>query len=410
MNAKSLITLSVLAIVLVAAAVTMSRRETTAPSTAIGKLLLPDLPVNAITRVTVAGASSTTVVERIEGAWTVREKFGYPANFGRVRDALIRLAEIKIGDVRPASEKTRRAIGMTAPGADNPESLTVSLENADGKRLAELLLGKMHMRKARGDASPVSSEYPDGRYVSLDNGANIYVVKETLNDFADQAMGWLDNQILHVDEGQITAVTITGPDREALALARAAEGDTLTLPGLTDAEELDPTKLSSLRNALSYLTFQDIAAPATNEADRGLAAPVVFDATTADNRRYELRIGATADGGTRYVRCQVAFVAPPAPDPASSNAVAEAAAIDQSRRETEELNRKLAPWTFLIPTYKTDAMTVTRADLVKPKASTPPEAASAPSDLSAPSDASNPPAPVEPPAPPAQPIEETNTP
>lgn len=402
MKAKSLITLSVLAIILVAAAIHLSSRETTTPSTAIGKLLLPDLPVNEIARVTVAGASSTTVVERTAGTWTVRDKFGYPANFGRVRDAMIRLAEIKIGDVRAASEKTRRAIGMTPPGADNLESLTVTLEDANGKHHAELLLGKMHMRKARGDAAPGSSEYPDGRYVSLDNGATVYVVKETLNDFADQAMGWLENQILHVDEGQITAVTVSGPERETLALTRTNEGSTLTLPGITDAEELDPTKLSSLRNALSYLTFQDIAAPATNEADRGLEAPVLFEATTAENRRYQLRIGATADGGTRFVRAQVEFVAPPAPDPASSNAVAEVAAIDQARRDTEDLNRKLSPWTYLIPTYKTDAMVVTRIDLVKPKATTPAE-----SDPSDPSDA-----PIAPPQPelPPQPAEETNTP
>lgn len=360
MRTKPLITLLVLAIVLVSAAVSLNRRDAVAPPAEVGRLLLPDLPVNEIARLSLAGVGSTATVEKVDGIWTVREKAGYPANFERLREIVIRLSEIKIGDVVRDGPQARNAAGLEATAAQ-ADTVRLTFADAGGRDLGGLVLGNMHMRKAPADGTPYGGgAYPDGRYVAPLGGDGAYRVKDTLSELVSQPMPWLNTEILNIEEGQLQRITLAGPGHEPLVLERGAD-DVLNLVGtLGEDEEPNPSALSSIRSALAYLSFQDVAR-AAEAADSGTNAVSTFTAEARDGRVFSLTIGEPAAAGTREVRVAVSYVPPPV-DGSDTNAPAINLASDVAT-----LHARLSPWVFLVPTYKTDAMTTTRAGAVQAK-------------------------------------------
>ncbi|MCE9615701.1 MAG: DUF4340 domain-containing protein [Lentisphaerae bacterium] len=374
MSAKSLGILFVLAIVLVGAAVMTTRREQRgAAPAAEGRLVLPDLPVNDVTKMIVVNQGATATVEKIDGIWKVAEKHGYPANFDRVRTTLITLSELKVGDQRATTPQTRQEFGLVSPDAEHPDATSLRLERANGEVVARVLLGKHHVRKAR-EATPYGGDFPDGRYVSPNDGTTAYMVKQTLSDVTASSMAWIETELLNVDAAELTRLSITGPDRATLELA-AHDGGELEVTGLGSEEEADVAKLASLRNALTYVNLQDVADPAQADAALGFNNPVAFTAHTKDGRVFTVQVGGKADGDARYVRCRVEFQEPPPAAPAAATNAPPAPDYTATRLAVDTLNKKITPWTYIIPTYKAEAMVMTREELVKPK--TPPAAEAA---------------------------------
>jgi len=202
-----------------------------------------------------------------------------------------------------------------------------------------------------------------------------------------RAKEWLDRDLASVESSEIAEVSVAGGEGTTLRFTRPAAGGSLTLEGLTDKEEGDSGKLSSLESALSYLRADDVADPSLSDARLGMTNATVFTAVTKKGEIYTATVGGTAAGtGQRYVRLAVALkpAEPPpppaaAPAPADTNAAvaatndvaAAAKAAAEERKKTEEkvaaLGKKLQPWTFLVESYKAESMTPTRAALVKEK-------------------------------------------
>lgn len=378
MRSKSLVVLLVVAVVLVGLAVRGKRHSDVAPPPVLGQAILPDLAVNDIERITVASQGSTATVARVESGWAVAETYNYPANFDHVRNALIKLSELKIGDAVRTDEATRKGLGIASPDAGQPDATLVRLEG--GGKSKDLWLGKNHMRRSPGE-SPYGGEYPDGRYVSPDSGANVYVVKDMLTEFAAQPLSWLNTELMNVDAAALTRILVTGTNGLEVALTASPDGASMNVDGITAQEEADATKVASLRNALAYLNLQDLADPKLDDKALGFDSPAAFTAETRDGRTYHVAVGGLTQDGGRYVRCRVEFKEPPAPaaDTNTSAVATNAPALpDYSgvRRDVAALNQKLSAWTYVVPAYKAQSMVPARADLVKPKPA--PEAPAAP--------------------------------
>jgi len=224
--------------------------------------------------------------------------------------------------------------------------------------------------------------YPDGRYVSADGGKTGYLVSEDLSDLAGDQKDWLDAEITSVAAADMAEITLTAPDGAALTLRR--ENGSLALDTLAEDEELDNSKLYAVESALNYLRLEDIADPSLDDAQLGFDKPSLFTVKTPKGEIYSVSIGGSPEGAdTRYIR--VAVVLAPAQGTTNDPVDPAAGAEENAKKEraeleaaTMDLNARLSPWTYVISSYKADAMTRTRADLVKkteePEASTEPEA------------------------------------
>jgi hypothetical protein len=363
MKGKTLVILVVAAAVLGGLAVLTSQRKNRPMPAAVGQALLPDLALDKVARAIIVADGKTSTVARVEDAWGVVERHNYPADFEKLKRALVKLADLKIGQTVQVGDAQKADLRVT------PETAAqLVLQDQSGATLATLLLGETRESQS---AMPGRGGYPDGRFVSRDGGATVYLVADTLDDLASAEPGrWVDSEIASLTGSDIASIRVTGPNREPIELKRG-DDDKLTLQNLAEGEEFDSSKTYALESALSYLRFEDIADPALDEAALGLEAPIVYEAKTKSGLLYVATLGGkVADGENRYARFRVTYAddGKPAPEDETDEArQAREADAAKVRESAAAQNARLAKWTYVIPSYKADAIAKPRSDLLKTK-------------------------------------------
>ena len=359
MTTKKLITLAAAAAVLGGLAYVSSNTKKLKTPTLAGKPVLTALDLSAVQRIEVSdNGQKSLILESTDNGWVMASLFGYPADIVKIRENLLALSGLKIGQV--------------ATGKKLDHARVVDLQNASGKSLATLRLGDMHLREATGQMAMYGGgAYPDGRYVATE-GDTVYLVSDTLDAFDGDPKRWTDTQIATVPRDQIIAAEYT-VDGETLKLEK--KDGAWTLDGLSEQEELDTAKLHSVDSALGYLHFNTIADPALTDDQTGMATGTVYKVTLSGGEVYTARIG-NALGADRYFKISAAFTPPAtaieadAPHPQQ-----EAQNLQNKLRAAavEELNATAGKWTYLIPSHTAANMAKRRADVVKAKEAPKPE-------------------------------------
>ncbi len=314
MNSKSLFSLLGAAVVLGGAAYLLQSGSRPAAAKLNGKAILPGLSVADVARVElgdkVALAASTD-------GWKVESLHGYPADRGKIADNLMKLAELKVGQV--------------ARGRKLGSETKVALKDASGKALATLTLGDKHVKKATGQAAMYGGGYPDGRYVAFEG--ETVLVKDALEAFDGDVKQWCNTRIASIPSADVLAVAFKH-GQDVVELEKGTNG-VWTLKGLSDKEELDTSKTYSLDSALSYLDFSTVADPKLTEAELGFATGYVYQVSVKDGSNTVTRVAtvgnAVKDGTDRYFK------------------------LDDGE------------WIFTISSYSAEGMMKTRKDLVKAK-------------------------------------------
>ena len=337
MTTKNLAILGAAAVVLGGAAwYCNSGRAVRAPSI-VGEKILPSFDVADVARIEIGGAKKVQLVADDKG-WKLQSLYGYPADVTKIRENLLKLTELKVGQV--------------ANGKKLASPATVDIQNAAGKSLAALPLGETHTSKPKGQAAMYGGGgYPDGRYVEY-KGKTV-LVKETLDAFDGDPKKWVDTRIASVSASDVKSVVFE-QGKEKVSLER--KDSTWTLAGLGPKEELDTSKTYSLDSALSYLDFTDVADPKKSDADLGFTTGCVYSVTLKNGESYTAKVGGK-NGSDRWVRLSASFKA------VGTNATENAA----SEKKVKEFNEKVARWTYAVSSYSADNMTKKRADLVKAK-------------------------------------------
>ena len=343
MKSKPLVVLLMAALALLALAHWSGRRRQSPAAALAGTALLPGLDVNAVAAVEILEPGQTLRLARVGEAWCVTNAFNFPADFQRLVQRLVALRDIKIGQVQR---------GMTIAGDG---ATRVKLLDARGQALAELLLGAT--RQARGDGGNMGYYRPsEGRYLARNGGTEVFLVKESLDDWTAAAEGWLDTQILSIPAGDIATIEMRGPaGGDPVVLDRAS--GSLRLAGLDEAtEQFDSGRASGVDSALNDLRFNRIADPALPAETLGFATGHLFRVTLKNGDIYRASLGA-ADGENRYFQVGVESGPPSTNETLRAEAEARVAAA----------NARLSPWTFLIASYAAENMVRTRTELVAPK-------------------------------------------
>ncbi|MDA1044320.1 MAG: DUF4340 domain-containing protein, partial [Verrucomicrobia bacterium] len=299
MKGKQLLILACIATVLIAAAIKSSQPKTDPYVDLIGGNILKDIDVNSVDTVVISGASSTTTVERGEHGWTIKEKYGYPADFEKVRSTVVDLADLKVADVIDIAPEDHPRLGLGEPSAD-VDSKRIALKQGSTV-LAELILGKAHTKHSA--TSQGYGGYPDGRFLKTADGEHIFRVANALTSLTDKPVDWVESDLINVSSADVETLSITGTDRPPLMLKRAGTG--LSLADLADDEEMQQSQLSTLGNVLSYLTLRDVADPGLNDETMGFTQPVELKAATKNGTHYTALLGGLAESEGRYVRIRV---------------------------------------------------------------------------------------------------------
>ncbi len=372
MKIKQLLVLTLIAAILVAAAKLATRKPSATGGSPVGAKVLPALAINDVQTIDIRTPDATATVARVDGLWRVTNHHNYPADFGKIRDLLTKLADLKtLQSVRATPQQRRELHLQSDPGIDSAEQPAIlDLKDKTGKSLETLSLGKERQRPSSGPQPEPYGSFPDGRFIATSKGA-IHLVGDTLSEAIATPRQWMDEDFVSVKPEDIASIEISGATNGAISLKRASGTTDFTLPTIPDGKEADAPGLTRLTSALNYTRFDDIADPAAAPASLGLDKPVTFIARTFKGETYTVTIGRSSPPDSQYyARLSVAFTPPPTPtgaDATNQTAKAQADLNEKLAADTKRLSTKLAPWIYRLNSYSAESLVMGYADLLKDK-------------------------------------------
>lgn len=361
MKPKSLLMLLVVTLLVSAAAVLSVNQGKTSSATAEeAGLLLPELSAViddvVAMEITKGGASATLVRE--DGVWVCRETSGYPADFDKLKEALLALK-----DLRVIESKTRKPERHAKLGLDEASGAAVVLRDAGGEVVASVVVGDTVYSR---DAQRV--------YARLGDEDQAYLCEGDLTLSGD-ASTWINTEIVRLDSARPQTIHITHADGETLDLSKAFPAapnwEVIAVPD--DRQLKSEAIANSMGTALSFLSFDEVR-PA---ADVALGTNHVADATfnSFDGLRIDLRVARIEE--ENWVTLEAGFEPPPDPvevgpapegEPKSEEDVARQAALDQRNQglagEAAAMQAGFEGWTYRIPQYKADLFLRRMEDLL----------------------------------------------
>ena len=287
MNARYVGVLVVLLVVLGGAALIYQRQQSAeqAPNAALlGKPLLKGLKAADVVALRITGAKQVLTLHGKDGGWTIAERADFPADFAKVRDFALKAIGLKVAQSEPIGEADRARLMLNEPGKDGAGTL-VEFLSADGKPLAQLIVGKKYFSSGAGDEQ---SGPADGRFVMRpEEPKTVYIVADPLAQASARSADWIDRSSFVAEHVKTLAVRF--PDGGGCRIERAADDANWKLAGAKTGEKLDVARANAASYALGVLELADVAAPAAK--DTGLDQPAVVDATTLEGLSYAIRIG-----------------------------------------------------------------------------------------------------------------------
>jgi len=209
-NAKVLLGLGGAAAVAVIAAIAVSSVREPDPASGYA---LPELRnhINDVKGIALIGAEDKPAVNLIRGdrGWTVKEKDGYPADTGKLRELLLKLADASLVEPKTENDKRYAELGVEDIKAKDAKGILVSLDGP-GKS-AWLIVGN-------------TSGQGNGTFVRRPEDKQSWLAKGNLRIEHDPAE-WLDKTLTDIPSDRIAEIVLTRPGGKTLHLLKTQPSD-----------------------------------------------------------------------------------------------------------------------------------------------------------------------------------------
>lgn len=348
MTARAVLVLVVLLAILGGGALLYQRQESAERPdnlASLGKPLLPELKAADIASIKIAQPNATLTLQRKENGWVIAERRGFPADVSKVRDFVIKMLELKVGQSEPIGEKDRARLNVDASGTQ------VEFASADGKPLGKLTVGKKYFKS--GEVENPDKARADGRFVSTPAQAGtVSIVSDPLTQASTKSADWIDHTSFQVEK--VKTLEVKKPEGEAWKLERAGDNADWKLTPMKPGEKLNTGNANAATYSLSLLELADVAPD--DAKDTGLDNPTLIRATTFDGLAYEIKVG-KLQGDNYFVRF-------------SSSGTVQGEDKDErikKLRERQPREKLLSDYVLLIPKSKLDDTLKPRSDLLEKK-------------------------------------------
>jgi len=331
-----------LAAVAGAAALELVRSPADRPTLA-GERVFPALAdkLDQVARIAVVTPEARFTLARAEDGegWISPSAGGYPVRAARVNALLVALSELELIAPRTARPALYHRLGVGPPGTPDSQSRRLTLRDAEGTVLADLIVGKQrHRRTGRRDR---------GTYIRRPDADRAYLAAG-LVDLSDRVYPWLDSLLLDLDPARVRRVEIRRPDGGRLLAVRPGEGvPAMGLADLPAGARPDVAAVRALPKLLEGLRFEAVRRrPAV-----ALPPPQsVAEVTTFDGLRVTARVH-RLDGAYWL----------------TLDAEATSAAGAAVRAEAERLSRRGPGWAYRVADYVGERLSQSLDDLLRPK-------------------------------------------
>lgn len=341
---------------------------------ALGKKLLPNLPVNDVAHISLKQGSNEVNLAKKDGTWRVRERNNYPANYSEISDFLIKASDLKVVQTESVGPSQLGRLELL-PGQGTNSALQVSFKDSTDKPLQTLLLGKKHVQKSKtpspyGDMG--DNSYPDGRYVQVaGNSGSVSVISDPLTTIEPKAELWLNKDFFKVEKVRSVAVAFLEPTN-SWKLTRESESGEWKLADATPTEQLDSSKTSAVSNPLSSPSFNDVDTWSKPE-QLGLDKPTVVTLSTFDGFNYTLKVGQKTNDNYSLSLTVAADFPKERTVPKDEKPDEKDKLDKQFKEQQKKLEEKLTQeqafqnWTYLVSSWTVDPLLKTRSQLMVEK-------------------------------------------
>jgi hypothetical protein len=357
MSARAVLALIVLLVIVGGGALLYQRQQAAErPQNAalLGKPVFKDLRAADVAVVKISEPKSTLTVQRKEDGWVIRERQDFPADVAKVREFVLGLLELKVGQSAPLGDKDRSHLNL------DDSATQVELDAQDGKPLGKLLVGKKYFRREvdNPDKAPA-----DGRFVALPGEpGRALIVSDPLAQASTKSADWIDRTAFQVEK--VKTLEVRMPDGSGWKIERDADNADWKLAGAKPGEKVDVGKANSASYSLSLLELADVAPPEAKQNTEltGLDKPTLISATTLDGLAYEIRVG-KSEGDNDYVTFS-----------SSGTLVAPTSGKDEDERIKKlkarlPRDKRLSEYVLLIPKSRLEDTLKPRDELLEKKKS-----------------------------------------
>ncbi|HEV7265632.1 MAG TPA: DUF4340 domain-containing protein [Falsiroseomonas sp.] len=362
MKRRNLLLLGTAAAATIGAAVVLTPNRTEVPLSTAVPLAFPGLAprlANAA-RIEVVRHDGTLTINRAGDAWVLPAKADHPVLPERVRELLVGLTELRLTEPRTANPEMLERLGVEDPTTEGATSSLLRVLDAEGRPIAELIVGRRRMR--------VQGNVPESVYIRRPGETQAWLAEGRLPLDADPNL-WIDRDIANIPRERVRVAEIAREGEAPLVLRRGPDAeDGLAVVQPEQTPELDQISVDEVSRAFEFLTFLDVK----READMpgGRLGEGRFELT--DN----LRIAAVVhkEGENIWLRLSA-----------------------EGDEEAQRLNARWRGWAYQVGQWKEKALVPRLADLAKQERQQP-AAEQAPAQQPPAEQPTQPPAPAEQPA------------
>jgi hypothetical protein len=335
----------------------------------MGARLFPDLPVNQAAKVVIAAGGHRVTLVKGEKVWQVKARSGYPADFGELRDMVLKLSKLKIGRSFTGTPESLARLSLLPPSASKAagQGTQITLSDAAGKVLADVILGRTRQNEDGGIG---------GQYLKKAGADTVYLVDRNFRFLKTSPAQWLKKEIINIKADDVAAVTCFRGDSAtpAYTLSRPKRGAAAQLTPVPKGRTADMAKIDQVLEALSPLNLDDV------KASDGQPPTVGKDGYRLVYRLYDGRqitIYPLHGGKDDYsVRVAASAVAVEASTPAAKTSETSVGGgqTKKGKGETaaspppptaQQLNAEWGPWVFSIKKWQYDSFITRPAALLK---------------------------------------------
>jgi len=322
-----------------------------ADAAALGQPLFKGLQAAEVSAIVIRQPKVALTVARKDERWVIAERDGFPADFDKVREFVLKLIALKVGQAEPIGDQDRARLNLDESGT------AVELLGVGGKPLARLTAGRKYFKAEpeNPDRSP-----GDGRYVALPEDAKrVIVVADPLAQASTRSADWIGKAGIAAEKVKSLEVRYhDGAAGAAWKIERSGDNADWKLAGARADEKLEITKANAAAYTFAQIELADVAPKDTRADDTGLAKPTVVIAATLDGLTYTLKLG-KLEGENYYANIAVTGE----PKPAGKDAEERLTKIN----ERLPREKSLAGYTVLIPKSKLEDILKKRVELLAKK-------------------------------------------
>lgn len=300
-----------------------------------------------------SGEGTIATLHRDGNTWVVEEASAYRADWDQVKNLLASLARAEVVEQKTSSPDLYSKLGVE--DLETPEASGVRIDFAGRTGLPAVIVGN----EAQGRV---------GQYARLADAAGSVLIEPVL-DISRDLSGWLDREVSDISDAEVVEFEITHPGGETVrALKASADDENFSLQDVPAGREVKSDwTVNAPANALAALELQAVVPD--SQLDWGGATH--FHILTADGLTVDVEVigieddaesGSDAEAQPeRWIRLQ-AGVHPRSDDPGAGEEPMSAETLQRA----EAINDRVRGWSYRLPAYRSDSMTRSMEDLLKP--------------------------------------------